>query len=108
MSLRLRALELHLPGWARVGAPPAVRETASAFGCEPPDVRGLDRRMLLDGTWRSARARRAGVLSRRGDLEVVSRRMWRARVCDGRVAAPAPRRALALRRRSRPPGSPTG
>ena len=49
VSLRLRALEFHVPD---VVARSALRRlfdaTASAFGCEPEDVSGLDRRALLE------------------------------------------------------------
>ena len=49
MSLPLLALELHLPGWvARSALLRLFAETAAAFGCEPPDLRGLSHRELLD------------------------------------------------------------
>jgi len=49
MSLRLRALELHIPGWvARSALRRLFDATASAFGRDPVDVRGLTHRELLE------------------------------------------------------------
>ena len=97
MSLRLRALELHLPGWiARRELRRLFNETASAFGCEPPDVRGLARRALLDGYVAFSAARVERALAGDADLEVVSRRMWeRAYVMGASL-----RRRLGVRSRS--------
>ena len=84
MSLRLRALELYIPGWvARSALRRLFEETASAFGCEPPDVRGLDRRMLLERyvAFSAGCAERA--LAGDGDLDAVFRRMWRAAFAMG-------------------------
>lgn len=97
MSLRLRALELHIPGWV---ARPALRrlfeETASAFGCEPVDVRGLGRRELLEryATFSAGCAERALALD--GDLDAVSRRMWR----NASAMGASLRRGLGVRSRS--------
>jgi hypothetical protein len=84
VSLRLRALELYIPGWmARSALRRLFEETASAFGCEPPNVRGLDRRMLLERyvAFSAGCAERA--LAGDGDLDAVSRRMWRAAFAMG-------------------------
>lgn len=49
MSLRLRALELHIPAWvARSALRRLFDATASAFGRDPVDVRGLTHRELLE------------------------------------------------------------
>ncbi len=49
MSLRLRALELHTPGWvARSALRGLFEATASAFGRDPVDVHGLTYRELLE------------------------------------------------------------
>jgi hypothetical protein len=75
MSLPLLALELHLPGWvARSALLRLFAETASAFGCEPPDVRGLSQRELLDRyvAFSAACAERTP----ERDADVVSERMW--------------------------------
>jgi hypothetical protein len=49
MSLRLRALELRIPGWvARSALRRLFEATASAFGRDPVDVRGLTHRELLE------------------------------------------------------------
>jgi hypothetical protein len=78
VSLRLRALEIHLPGWvARSALRRLFAETASAFACEPEDVRGLGRRELLERyvAFSATCAERA--LAGDPDLDEVSRRMWR-------------------------------
>ena len=97
MSLRLRAFELHLPGWA---ARSALRrlfgETASAFGCEPEDVRGLGRRELLERYVAFSAAGAEQVLAQGGDLDAVSRRMWRNAYAMGVTL----RRRLGVRSRS--------
>jgi hypothetical protein len=50
MSLRLRALELHIPGWvARSALRQLFEATASAFGRDPVDVHGLTQQDLLEG-----------------------------------------------------------
>ena len=49
MSLRLRALELHIPGWvARSALRRLFEATASAFGRDPVDLRGLTQAELLE------------------------------------------------------------
>ena len=77
MSLRLRALELHVPD---IVARSALRRlfdaTASAFGREPVDLDAMDRRALLE-RYVSFTARCAEqTLSDNTQLELVSRRMW--------------------------------
>jgi hypothetical protein len=97
MNLRLRALELHLPGWV---ARPALRrlfeETASAFGCEPVEVRGLGRRDLLERYVAFSAACAELTLARDGDLDAVSRRMWR----NASAMGASFRRRLGVRSRS--------
>jgi hypothetical protein len=76
MSLRLRALEFHVPD---VVARSALRRlfdaTVAAFGCEPEDLDGLDHRALLKryASFTSTCAERA--LAGRTDLDTVSRRI---------------------------------
>jgi hypothetical protein len=77
VSLRLRALELHIPEWvARSALRQLFEATASAFGCDPVDVRGMTRRELLERyaafTTRYAEA----ALTGRSEADAVSRRMW--------------------------------
>jgi len=77
MSLRLRALELHVPDViARSALRRLFEATAAAFGSEPEDVDGLDRRALLEryASFTTRCAERA--LADHTDLDVVSRRMW--------------------------------
>jgi len=77
MSLRLRALELHVPEFvARSALHRLLEATAAAFGRDPEDVDGLDRRTLLV-QYASFTARCAEqALADQMDLDVVSRRMW--------------------------------
>ena len=97
MSLRLRALELHLPGWvARSALRRLFGETASAFGCQPEDVRGLGRRELLERYVGFSAACAERALTRDGDLEAVSRRMRRNAFAMGASL----RRRLGVRSRS--------
>lgn len=75
MSLRLRALELYLPEWVtRSALRRLFADTASAFGCEVPDVSRLDHRELLERyvAFSAACAER----SPGRDAELVSGRMW--------------------------------
>lgn len=78
MSLRLRALERHVPRWV---ARSAIRRlfvaTASAFGPAPVDVDGSDHAALRERyvAFSAASAERA--LVDRTDLDDLSRRMWR-------------------------------
>jgi hypothetical protein len=77
MSLRLRALELHIPGWvARSALRQLFAATASAFGCDPVDVRGLTQGELLEryAVFTTRCAQRA--LADRSDADAVARRMW--------------------------------
>jgi hypothetical protein len=76
MSLRLRALEIHVPDVvARSALRRLFEATVAAFGCEPEDVDGLDRRALLEryASFTSRCAERA--LVGHADLDTVSRRM---------------------------------
>lgn len=78
MSLRLRALELHVPGWA---ARSALRQlfdaTATAFGRDPVDMRGLTHGELLEryAVFTTGCAERA--LADPADADAVARGMWR-------------------------------
>lgn len=85
MSLRLRALELYVPGWmARSAQRRLFDSTASAFGRDTVDVCGLDRRTLLE-RYASFTARCATqALADGGDTDAVSRRMWRTAYALGR------------------------
>jgi hypothetical protein len=77
MSLRLRALELHLPGLvARSALRRLFDATASAFGREPVDLDAMDRRALLE-RYVSFTARCAEqTLSDNSQLELISSGMW--------------------------------
>ena len=77
MSLRLRALELHVPEFvARSALRRLFEATAAAFGRDPEDVDGVDHRTLLV-RYASFTARCAEqALADQMDLDVVSRRMW--------------------------------
>lgn len=77
MSLRLRALELHVPGWvARSALRRLFGATASAFGRDPESVDGLDRRALLE-RYASFTARYAEqALADDTHPDDVPRRMW--------------------------------
>lgn len=77
MSLRLRALELHIPDWvARSALRRLFDATASAFGQDPVDVDGLDRRALLEryASFTTRCAEQA--LADHTGLDAVSGRMW--------------------------------
>jgi hypothetical protein len=77
MSLRLRALELHVPEFvARSALRRLFEATAAAFGRDPEEVDGLDRRALLEryASFTTRCAEQA--LADQTDLDVVSRRMW--------------------------------
>jgi hypothetical protein len=79
VSLPLRALELFIPGWmARSAVRRLFEETASAFGREPPDVRGLDHGTLLERYVAFSAGCAEQALAGDGDLDAVSQRMWRA------------------------------
>jgi hypothetical protein len=77
VSLRLRALELYVPDWvARSALRRLFEATASAFGCEPEDVDGLDRSALLH-RFASFTTRCAELaLAVHADPDTVARRMW--------------------------------
>jgi hypothetical protein len=75
MSLPLLALELHIPGWvARSALLRLFAETASAFGCEAPDLRGLSHRELLDRYVAFSATCAERTLA--PDADVVSERLW--------------------------------
>ena len=77
MSLRLRLLELCIPERvARSAIRRLLEATASAFGCEPVEVNGLDRRMMLEryAAFTASNADRA--VARRDDLDDLAHRMW--------------------------------
>jgi hypothetical protein len=76
MSLRLRALELHIPGWvARSALRQLFDATASAFGCDPPDLRGLTHGELIQryAAFTTGCAERA--LADRSEADAAARRM---------------------------------
>lgn len=96
MSLRLRALEVHVPAWAaRSVVRRLSKATASAFGRELRDVRRLDQRTLLAryASFTAECAERA--LADGADLEGISRRMWSTAHALGRSL----RRLLGVRTR---------
>jgi hypothetical protein len=77
MSLRLRALELHIPGWvARSALRQLFQATASAFGCDPVDLHGLTHAELLEryAAFTTGCAERA--LADRSAADAISRRVW--------------------------------
>ncbi|HJS27065.1 MAG TPA: hypothetical protein VJ913_08075 [Actinomycetota bacterium] len=77
MSLRLRALELHVPDIvARSALRRLVDATAAAFGRDPEDVHGLDRHALLERYVSFTTRCAERTLADDVDLEAVSRRMW--------------------------------
>lgn len=77
MSLRLRALELHVPDVvARSALRRLFEATAAAFGREPEDVSGLDRRALLERYASFTRKCAERALVGHTDHDTVSRRMW--------------------------------
>ncbi|HEX6581155.1 MAG TPA: hypothetical protein VF195_09830 [Actinomycetota bacterium] len=97
MSLRLRALELHVPDVvARSALRRLFEATVAAFGCEPEDVDGLDHRALLEryASFTSTCAERA--LAGHTDLDAVSRRMW----AHAYALGAALRRGLGVRTRA--------
>lgn len=97
MSVRLRALELYLPGWI---VRSAIRElfaaTASAFGRDPVDTRGWGRRALLERYASSTTRWAEETLARTGDHDAVSLRMWQKAHALGRSL----RRRLGVRSRA--------
>ncbi|HEX5902574.1 MAG TPA: hypothetical protein VF028_05615 [Actinomycetota bacterium] len=77
MSLRLRALELHVPRWvARSAIRRLFEATGSAFGSDPICTDGSDHIALLEryAAFSATSAERA--LADRTDLDDLSRRMW--------------------------------
>lgn len=96
MSLRLRALELHIPGWvARSALRQLFEATASAFGCDPVDLHGLTRKELLE-RYAAFTTRCAGpALADRSDADAISRGMWR----NAYVLGESLRRRLGVRTR---------
>jgi hypothetical protein len=97
VSLRLRALEIHLPGSvARSALRRLFGETASAFGREPADVRGLGRGELLERYVAFSAVCAEQALARHGDLDDVSRRLWR----NASAMGASLRRRLGVRTRS--------
>jgi len=78
MSLRLRALELHIPGWvARSALRQLFDATASAFGCVPVNAHGLTQGELRERYAAFTTGYAEQALAGRSDADAVSRRMWR-------------------------------
>jgi hypothetical protein len=97
MSLRLRALELHIPGWvARSALRQLFDATASAFGHDPVDVHGLTHGELLEryAVFTTSRAEQA--LADRSDADAVAARMW----SSAYVLGASLRRRLGVRTRA--------
>lgn len=95
MSLLLRALELHLPkGMERRALRRLFEVTAAAFGRDPGDLRGLDRRALLDRYASFTRHCAEQVLAD-GGIDRVSGRMWN----DAYILGDSLRRRLRVRTR---------
>jgi hypothetical protein len=97
MSLRLRAAERYVPGWAgRAAIGRLLAVTASAFGREPPPAGRLNREALLE-RYAAYTAREANaVLAGERTAAAASRRMWRNAFRIGRSL----RRALGVRTRA--------
>ena len=97
MSLRLRALELHIPGWvARSALRQLFEATASAFGCDPLDVRGLTQRELLERYALFTTTCAARALADRSDTDAAAGRMW----SNAYVLGESLRRRLGVRTRA--------
>jgi hypothetical protein len=97
VSLRLRALELSIPGWvARYALRRLAEATASAFDSEPVVLRGSDQGELLAryATFTAGWVERASVDGT--DLDAVSRRAW----SNARILGESFRRQLGVRTRS--------
>jgi hypothetical protein len=97
MSLRLRALERHIPRWvARSALRQLFDATASAFGCDPVDLHGLTQAELLEryAVFTTECAERA--LAERSDADAIARRMWSNAYALGESL----RRRLGVRTRS--------
>ena len=94
MTLRLRALEAHVPD---VVARAAVRRlfaaTSSAFGCRPLDLRGSDLPALLERYARFTSACAERALDDGHDLERISGSMW----TNGHALGRSLRRRLGVR-----------
>lgn len=79
MSLRLRALELHVPGWVARWAVRALFDaTAAAFDWGPVDVHGLRHQALLERYASFTATAAEHALAEGRDPEALSRRMWRS------------------------------
>ena len=77
MSLPLRALELHIPAWvARSALRRLFEATASAFGRDPVDLRGLTKEELLEryAVFTTGCAEQA--LADPSEADAIIRRMW--------------------------------
>jgi hypothetical protein len=78
VSLRLRVLELHVPGWlARSAVRRLFDATAGAFGRGPVVVRGMGRSALLESYASFTAAAAEDALAEASDPDALSRRMWR-------------------------------
>ena len=97
MSLRLRALELHIPGCvARSALRQLSQATASAFGCDPLDVRGLTQRELLERYALVTTTCAARALADRSDTDAAAGRMG----SNAYVLGESLRRRLGVRTRA--------
>jgi hypothetical protein len=96
MSLRLRALELHIPAWvARSALRRLFDATASAFGRDPVDVRGLAHRELLERYAAFTIGCAERILADLPAADAASDRMWRSAYALGESL----RRRLGVRTR---------
>jgi hypothetical protein len=97
VSLRLRALELHTPGWvSRYALSRLAEATTTAFDSAPVEMRGWDHGELLSryASFTAGWVERAAVDGT--DLDAVSRRAW----ANARVLGESFRRLLGVRTRS--------
>jgi hypothetical protein len=77
MSLRLRALELYIPRWmARSALRRLFDATASAFGRDPVDLRGLTKEELLERYAMFTTSCAEQALADPSEADAITRRMW--------------------------------
>lgn len=85
MSLRLRALELHVPGWlARSAVRRLFEVTVAAFGRDRVVPHGVDRSELLERYGRFSAAAADAALAGGTDLPALADRLWGSAEALGR------------------------
>jgi hypothetical protein len=96
MSLRLRALELHIPGWvARSALVRLFDATASAFGRDPGDLHGLTHGELIQRYAAFTTGCAEQALADPSEADAIIRRMW----SNAYVLGESLRRRLGVRTR---------